>query len=222
MPAPTTASRSGAANRAPVAPSRRTRSDGERSRRRILDSAARLATVEGLDRLSIGDLAAHVGISKSGLYSHFGSKEELQLATIDHAEALFDEVVVAPAQAAEPGIPAVLALADAFLAHLEARIFPGGCFFACASAEVQARSGPVKERIAEFDRRWRARFIEQLAVARDGGALSLAADIEQLFFEIDAYLLYAHAAYAFRGDSAVLERAAVAVRHRLGAETAAA
>jgi AcrR family transcriptional regulator len=222
MPASTTASRSGSARRAPVAPVRRTRFDGERSRRRILDSAARLATVDGLDRLSIGDLAADVGISKSGLYAHFGSKEELQLATIDHAEAIFDEVVVAPALAAEPGIPAVLALADAFLAHLEARIFPGGCFFACASAEVQARSGPVKDRIAEFDRRWRGRFVEQLTVARDGGALSPDEDIEQLFFEIDAYLLYAHAAYAFRGDRVVLERAAVAVRRRLGVETAAA
>jgi AcrR family transcriptional regulator len=222
MPAPTTPSRSGSAARAPVSPVRRTRFDGERSRRRILDSAARLATVEGLDRLSIGDLAADVGISKSGLYAHFGSKEELQLATIDHAEAIFDEVVVAPALAAEPGIPAVLALADAFLAHLEARIFPGGCFFACASAEVQARSGPVKDRIAEFDRRWRGRFVEQLTVARDGGALSPDVDIEQLFFEIDAFLLYAHAAYAFRGDRVVLERAAVAVRRRLGVETAAA
>src|SRR3954451_8243939 len=127
MPEPTTASRSGCAARASASPARRKRVDGERSRRRILDSAARLATVEGLDRLSIGDLAAHVGISKSGLYAHFGSKEELQLATIDHAEAIFDEAVVAPAMAAKPGIAAVLALADAFLAHLEARIFPGGC-----------------------------------------------------------------------------------------------
>jgi len=222
MPAPTTAPRAGSAPRATASPARRTRVDGERSRRRILDSGARLATVEGLDRLSIGDLAAAVGISKSGLYAHFGSKEELQLATIDHAEAIFDEVVVTPAQAAEPGIPAVLALADAFLDHLEARIFPGGCFFACASAEVQARSGPVKDRIAEFDRRWRGRFVEQLTVAREGGALSPDEDIEQLFFEIDAYLLYAHAAYAFRADRAVLQRAAVAVRHRLGVETAAA
>src|SRR3954468_16334062 len=98
-------------------PPRRTRSDGERSRRAILDAAARLATVEGLDRLSIGDLAAHIGISKSGLYAHFGSKEELQIATIDRAEEIFDEVVVAKASDAAPGIPAVVALADAFLDH---------------------------------------------------------------------------------------------------------
>jgi AcrR family transcriptional regulator len=222
MPAPSTTSRTAPSRTASVTPARRTRADGERSRRKILDSAARLATVEGLDRLSIGDLAAHVGISKSGLYAHFGSKVELQLATIDHAEAIFDEVVVAPARAAEPGIPAVVALADAFLAHLEARIFPGGCFFACASAEVQARSGPVKDRVAAFDRRWKQRFDEQLTVARDRGALPRDEDLEQLFFEIDAYLLYAHAAYAFRSDRAVLDRAAVAVRHRLGVAAPAA
>ena len=72
----------------------------------------RLATVEGLDRLSIGELAAHIGMSKSGLYAHFRSKEELQLATIDAAEAIFDEVVVGPMHDAEPGLPAVLALSD--------------------------------------------------------------------------------------------------------------
>jgi AcrR family transcriptional regulator len=195
--------------------SRRARSDGERSRRTILDAAARLATVEGLDRLSIGDLAAHVGISKSGLYAHFGSKEELQLATIDRAEAIFDEVVVAAAASAEPGIPGVIALADAFLEHLDKRVFPGGCFFACASAEVQARPGAVKDRIAAFDRRWRERFIGQLRIAQSAGTLTAGADLDQLFFEIDAYLLYAHAAFGFRADPGVLVRARDAVRARL-------
>jgi AcrR family transcriptional regulator len=195
--------------------SRRARSDGERSRRTILDAAARLATVEGLDRLSIGDLAAHVGISKSGLYAHFGSKEELQLATIDRAEAIFDEVVVAAAASAEPGIPGVIALADAFLEHLDKRVFPGGCFFACASAEVQARPGAVKDRIAAFDRRWRERFIGQLRIAQSAGTLTAGADLDQLFFEIDAYLLYAHAAFGFRADPGVFVRARDAVRARL-------
>jgi AcrR family transcriptional regulator len=194
----------------------RTRADGERSRRAILEVATRLATTEGLDRLSIADLAAHVGMSKSGLYAHFRSKEELQLATIDEAEAIFDEVVVEPMRAASPGIPAILTLADGFLGHLRLRIFPGGCFFACASAEVQARPGPVKERIAAFDRRWHDRFTEHLQIARDAGDLPGDEDIDQVFFELDAYLLYAHAAFAFRGDPAVLDRAAGAVRSRLG------
>jgi AcrR family transcriptional regulator len=197
-------------------PARRSRSDGERSRRAILEAATTLATTEGLDRLSIGQLAAQIGMSKSGLYAHFGSKEELQLATIDAAEAIFDEVVVEPASTAEPGIPAVLALADAFLGHLEARVFPGGCFFACASAEVQSRPGALKERIAEFDGRWKARFVDQLRIAQQRGDVAASEDLDQLWFEIDAYLLYAHAAFAFRADPEVLARAGLAVRHRLG------
>jgi AcrR family transcriptional regulator len=196
-------------------PVRRTRSDGERSRRTILRAAAELATESGLERLSIGELAAHIGMSKSGLYAHFRSKEELQLATIDTAEAIFDEVVVGPMHEAAPGIPAVLALTDAFLDHLRRRVFPGGCFFACASAELQSRPGPVKERIAAFDRRWKGRFIEHLRIAQVAGDLASDEDLDQLFFELDAYLLYAHAAFAFRGDPAVLDRAADAVRSRL-------
>ena len=196
--------------------SRRSRADGERSRKRILEAAAQLATVEGLDRLSIGELAAQIGMSKSGLYAHFGSKEELQLATIDAAEAIFDEVVVAPMRDAEPGIPAVLVLADSFLDHLRRRVFPGGCFFACASAELQTRPGPLKERIAEFDQRWKARFVEQFRIAQVAGDMPADEDLDQLWFEIDAYLLYGHAAFAFRNDPAVLDRASDAVRRRLG------
>ena len=196
---------------------RRVRSDGERSRRAILQAAALLATETGLDRLSIGELAAQIGMSKSGLYAHFRSKEELQLATIDTAESIFDDVVVGPMHDAKPGLPAVQALTDAFLDHLRRRVFPGGCFFACASAELQSRPGPVKERIAAFDRRWKGRFVEHLRIAQDAGQLRPDEDLDQLFFELDAYLLYAHAAFAFRGDPAVLDRAADAIHTRLAA-----
>src|SRR3954465_14746757 len=114
---------------APRAPRRR-RSDGERSRTAILHEAARLATVEGLDGLSIGRLADAVGMSKSGLFAHFGSKEELQLATIETAWALFGELVIAPALAAPTGLERLVALTENFLRHVEESVFPGGCFFA--------------------------------------------------------------------------------------------
>jgi AcrR family transcriptional regulator len=197
-------------------PHRRARSDGVRSRREILLAAARLATTHGLDRLSIGDLADHAGFSKSGIYAHFGSKVELQLATIDAAEKLFDEVVVARTDGVEPGLPCVIALADAFLDHLGERVFPGGCFFACASAEIHAQPGPVKDRIVEFDVRWRTRFDRHLAVARSAGDLPPDEDLDAVFFDLDAFLLYAHAAFSFRGDPHVLEQARRAVRRRLG------
>jgi AcrR family transcriptional regulator len=195
---------------------RRQRSDGERSRRAILATATRLASTRGLDRLSIGDLAEEVGMSKSGLYAHFGSKEELQLATIDAAEEIFDRVVIAPSEEAAPGLPAVLALCDAFLDHLRDKVFPGGCFFACASAEMHMQPGPVKNRIAEFDGRWRKRFTSNLEVAKAAGDLAPGEDVEMLVFDLDALLYYAHGAFSFRDDPAVLEQAALSVRRRLG------
>lgn len=195
---------------------RRQRSDGERSRRAILATATRLASTRGLDRLSIGDLADEVGMSKSGLYAHFGSKEELQLATIDAAEEIFNRVVIAPSEEVSPGMPAVIALSDAFIDHLRDKVFPGGCFFACASAEMHMQPGPVKDRIAEFDGRWRSRFTRNLELARDAGDLAPDEDIDAVVFDIDALLYYAHGAFSFRDDPAVLEQARLSVRQRLG------
>jgi AcrR family transcriptional regulator len=195
---------------------RRHRSDGERSRLAILETATRLASTRGIDRLSIGELADEVGMSKSGLYAHFGSKEELQLATIDAAEAIFDRVVIVPAERAEPGLPRVIALADAFIDHLRDKVFPGGCFFACASAEMHMHPGPVKDRITEFDLRWRGRISDNLAVAQAAGDLPPGEEPEAIAFDYDALLYYAHGAFSFRNDATVLEHARVAVRRRLG------
>src|SRR4051794_13012636 len=99
-------------------PARRRRSDGERSRAAILREAARLATVDGLDGLSLGHLADAVGMSKSGLFAHFGSKEELQLATVDAASAIFDELVIEPAAETSPGVTRLRAYVERFLAHV--------------------------------------------------------------------------------------------------------
>src|SRR6478609_2450948 len=107
---------------------RKSRADGIESRRTILDAAARLATTHGLEGLSIGDLAQHIGMSKSGLYAHFKSKEELELATIDAAAEIFEDDVIRKVPEAAAGLAKVTALTEAFLAHLARRVFPGGCF----------------------------------------------------------------------------------------------
>ena len=118
-------------------PKKQTRAPGERSRARIVKEAAQLATIEGIEGLSIGRLADATGIAKSSVYALFGSKEELQLATINAARDSFITEVVAPALGAtEPGRERLLALCDGFLSYVERRIFPGGCFFVAASAEV--------------------------------------------------------------------------------------
>src|SRR3954453_19255970 len=114
---------------------RRLRSDGERSRQKILRAAANLAAIEGIEGLSIGNLAAHIGMSKSGLYAHFGSKQELQLATVETAREIFEAEVVEPSQTISNPLEHVQALCDAFLSYVERRVFPGGCFFASTAAE---------------------------------------------------------------------------------------
>src|ERR1700749_1083077 len=137
---------------------RRKRADGERTRSAILREAASLATVDGLEGLSIGNLAAALGMSKSGLYAHFGSKQELQLATVAGAGRIFAAEVVEPALVAPAGRAQLLAVCEAFFEHLQRRTFPGGCFFAGAALEMGTRPGPVKEAVAAFQ----AAFVDLL------------------------------------------------------------
>src|SRR5512141_1729643 len=129
---------------------RKQRADGERTREAIVREAVSLATLDGLEGLSIGNLASALEMSKSGIYAHFGSKQDLQLATVDEAERIFQAEVIEPALAAAPGIAQLVTLCDAFFDHLLRRTFPGGCFFAGAALEMGTRPGPVREQIAAF------------------------------------------------------------------------
>src|SRR4051794_14572113 len=133
------------ANPPAARPTRRSRSDGERSRAAILRQAARLATVDGLEGLSLARLADAVGMSKSGLFAHFGSKEELQLATVEAASAIYEEQVVEPAGETAAGVPRLRAYVERFLDHVEEAVFPGGCFFVSAASELDAHPGPVRD-----------------------------------------------------------------------------
>src|SRR5215831_7943073 len=145
-------------------------SKGQASRENILRTAARLATTKGLDGLSIGDLAAEVGMSKSGLYAHFKSKEELELATIETAAGIFERDVLGPARESPGGLGRVLALSEAFLRHLERRVFPGGCFFANVSVQLASRPGRPRDRVTELlQKRWLEQFAEALGQAVAGG-----------------------------------------------------
>jgi AcrR family transcriptional regulator len=197
-------------------PPRRQRSDGIRTRGSIVAAAAELATVEGLDRLSIGSLAEHLGMSKSGLFSHFRSKEALQLATIEGAWATFDTEVVDPALTAPPGRATLIALLDEFFAHLERRVFPGGCFFAATLAEMHMRPGTVTERLAAFERYWIGLLREHARIAHDLGEIDAGEDIDQLVYELESHVIHAHFSYPASGDAGVLERSRRAIRRRLG------
>src|SRR6266496_3907018 len=118
---------------------------GAHTRHAILERAAAIASVEGLDRLSIGRLATELRASKSGVFAHFGSKEELQLATVQRAGEVFVAEVIAPALRAPGGLRRLWRLCDGWLDYSKRRVFPGGCFFVSVAAEFDARPGRVRE-----------------------------------------------------------------------------
>ena len=188
---------------------------GQRTRAAILAEAARLATVDGLEGLTIGGLAEAIGMSKSGLYAHFGSKLDLQLATIGSARETFIAEVLMPALGAPQGTRRLLAACDAFLSHVERRVFPGGCFFAVAAAEVGTRPGPMRDAVAAQQSDW-IELLERLAhKAVEIGELDTDVDPAQLAFELNAVLVSANTTFILRGDAAVFERARAAVRRRV-------
>jgi AcrR family transcriptional regulator len=195
---------------------RRPRADGERTRGAILRAAASLATVDGLEGLSIGHLAAAIGMSKSGLYAHFGSKLELQLATVEEAERIFADEVVQPALAAPAGLAQLVALCEAFFEHLQRRTFPGGCFFAGAVLEMGTRPGPVKEAVAAFQAGFAGLIRGFVTTAIEQGELPSHEDPVQLTFELNGLILATDASFVLNDSPAVLDLARRVVRNRLG------
>jgi len=188
---------------------------GERTRRAILDTAAKLATEEGLAPLSIGRLAEATGMSKSGLFAHFGSKEELQLATVDHAAALFVDEVIAPAREAPRGLARVWTLCDRMIDYSERQVFPGGCFFAATSSEFNNRPGPVRDRIAEMLRSWLSYLEHAVGQAQEAGELDDSVGAGEIAFQLDAFAQAANARFQLFRDERVFDEARRAVRERL-------
>ena len=173
--------------------------------------------MDGLEGLSIGNLAAAIGMSKSGLYAHFGSKQELQLATaVKEAGRIFAGEVVQPALAAPAGLAQLAAVCEAFFEHLQRRTFPGGCFFAGAALEMGTRPGPVKEAVAAFQ----SRFVELIkgfaATAIEQGELPAGEDPQRLAFELNGIILATDTNFVLHDDPAVLDLARQVVRRRLG------
>jgi AcrR family transcriptional regulator len=199
----------------PTDVARRTRAPGDRSRARVLDQAAALATLEGLEGISIARLATATGMPKSSVYVLFGSKQQLQLATIDAARASFITHVVTPAiTTSPPGRQRLLRLCEGFLDYVEQRVFPGGCFFVTASAEMGGRRGPVRDRVASYQRQWRELLTQ---TARDAHAAAdlRGTDPDQLAFELGAILAGANLAAVLHDDNTIIDRAREAIRSRV-------
>lgn len=195
---------------------RRTRAPGDRARARIVEHAAQLATIEGLDGVSIGRLAEVTGVAKSSVHALFGSKEELQLATINAAQDSFITEVAAPALAAtEPGRERLLALCDGYLDYVARRVFPGGCFFVAVSAEVGARPGRVHDEVARVQGRWRDLLVAEARSAHEKSELPEGSDPTQIAFELGVILAGTNLTAVLHNDDRAIARARAAVRDRL-------
>jgi AcrR family transcriptional regulator len=159
---------------------------GERTRVAVLDSAVAVASVYGLDAMSLARLADETGVSKSGLFTHWPDKEILQLAIVEHAVRQWTQQVVAPALAAPRGVRRLWALHESRLAFYAAGALPGRCFFVASRAEFDDRPGPVRDALAAAIRDWRELIRTTAAQAVAVGELRPDTDAGQLAFEIDA------------------------------------
>ncbi len=186
---------------------RRSVTDVEGSRRQTLDAAVDLASVVGLEGLTIGRLAEELEMSKSGLVGRFGSKEQLQLAALKAAANVFRQVVYEPAATAEAGRARLDAICDAWIAYLGDCPFPGGCFLTTASVEFDARPGPVNDAVREVMNLWLSVLAGQARIAITAGELPAATDPDEIAFTINALAVGANCHYQLHRDPRALAQA---------------
>jgi AcrR family transcriptional regulator len=196
-------------------PAPRRQARGLRTREAILASAVDIASVNGLDGLTVGTLASQLRMSKSGLFAHFGSKEDLQLATIEVARQIFIDKVTRPAIAAPKGLPRLWGLINQWLMLVEKRIFSGGCFFSAASFEFDGKSGVVHDRIAAIMREWIDVLIRAVERAQQEGHIGARVNPTRLAFEIHGIAMGAHWAYQLLDDRQAYSRARATVLEKL-------
>ena len=175
----------------------------------------RLASIEGLSNLTIGRLARELGVSKSGVFAHFRSKERLQKETIAAAEEVFQREVLRPGLTAPEGLARLERLCEAYLSYIERGVFPGGCFFAQLLAEFDAPAGKIHDELVAGQTGWLALLADQVETAQRHGELEPAADPAQLAFELSAAIELANYLSTLYRDTAFVRRGRNAVRAAL-------
>jgi AcrR family transcriptional regulator len=191
---------------------------GQAQRQRILEQATALAAKEGLEGLTIGRLAEVVGMSKGGLFAHFGSKEELQLACMETARERFIDEVVVPVQHVERGLPRLYQTLSAWIRSVERSREQGGCFFFAASADFDGRPGPVRDTLLAISQQWLDWIMRQAVVAIERGHLKKSTDVAQLAFEMHAFGQQANWSAQLVHDPDAFDRARRAIRDRLAVD----
>jgi AcrR family transcriptional regulator len=186
------------------------------TRAAVTDAAVDRASVDGLEGLTIGALAGEVEMRKSSLFSLFGSREQLQLATLEAAVRQFTDEVWEPVADRPPGRSRLLALCDSWLSYHERGVMPGGCFLTTATVEFDARPGPLRDKVARTMGRWLGVLEREAAAAVDSGELPADTQPADVAFELNA--LAAAASYGFQlsRDPEVFERARRSMRRVLG------
>jgi AcrR family transcriptional regulator len=196
---------------------RRSATAARNTRASILDRAVSVASLEGLEGLTIGRLASDLDMSKAGLIGHFGSKQELQRAAFLEAVDRFREAVWEPALTAAEGRPRLLALAKSWCAYLDAPIFPGGCFMAATATEFDGRPGPVHDLVVASNGRWMKTLARQARIAVEAGDLPAGTDPAQVAYEMNALALGANQARQLHGDPRAGSRCLKAMKRVLAA-----
>ena len=188
---------------------------GEQTRTLILNEAVAFASQVGLEGLSIGSLAERLDMSKSGLFAHFGSKEELQLATVEEAARVFAQEVLKPGVSVPRGVGRLWAMCNAHLSYQERKVFAGGCFFEAASVEFDSRPGPVRDSVVEKVRYWSESLARAAREAQAVGEVKPDVDPEQLAWELGSMLSAANRGHVIDGGVQAFDRARRAIRDRL-------
>ncbi|MFI1460952.1 TetR/AcrR family transcriptional regulator [Nocardia carnea] len=194
---------------------RRSAAEAQATRGRILGRAAEIASEEGLDGITIGRLAEDLEMSKTGVHKHFGTKETLQISTLDKAFVDFWHRVVDPALAEPPGLRRLRAVCANSVGYLEAPLLPGGCLMTAALTEYDSRPGRVRDAVAEVWSRWRGQLRADLTTAVENGELPAGFDIDQALFEIIAAGLALNAAMQLEHERAAVGRARRAIERAL-------
>ena len=187
---------------------------GVKTREAILRRAVSIASVEGLEGLTIGKLASDLGISKSGLFAHFGSKEELQLAVVEAARVIFVDRVVRPAYH-ERGLKRLRALYENWIAYSDEKTFPGGCFFSAVSLEFDDRPGKVRDQIMKLMKVWLNTLEDTTRAAQAAREIKKDVDPHQLAFEMHALATAANWSSRLFQDKTAFRVARTAVLQRL-------
>jgi AcrR family transcriptional regulator len=194
----------------------RRRLRGLRTRRAILAHAARVGSAEGLEAVSLQRLADDLGISKSGLFAHFGSKEELHVATVDAAAEIFTDEVIRPALTHPRGAGRVWALCNSWMSYIERGVFPGGCFFWAVAEEYDSRRpGPVRDLVLEKKAYWSYTLERAVREAQEAGEFDSSVDPKQLAWELDSLLGGVNSGFKGEDGPVALERGRRAIRDRL-------